>query len=163
MTTENFVHQTTWWTGTCRKLNDSWMMAPFRSRAGRRRLVGLYFMVLVALPVAGWLTDQLWVTALLFIPYAAVTLLLSVSTQGLLNRPLGALDEQQLHLRRSLFREPYGVGVSLGLVGGIVVAVATLFDEALMMGLVVAVLGLLFGLPLMVLGWRMPADPTDDE
>lgn len=163
MTTEKLTHQATWWTAACRKLHDSRMMAPFRSRVGRRRLVGLYFLVLVALPVGGWLTNQLWVTALLFVPYAGVTLLLAIATQGLLNRPLGSLDEQQVHLRRSLFREPYGAGVSLGLVGGLVVAMATLADEALMMGLVVADLGLLFGLPLMVLAWRMPANPTDDE
>jgi hypothetical protein len=163
MTTAKFTHRATWWTGACRKLHDSWMMAPFRSRAGRHRLVGLYLMVLVALPVVGWLTSRLWVTALLFIPYAVVTLLLAIATQGLLNRPLGSLDERQVHLRRSLFREPYGAGVGLGLVGGLVVAVATLADEALMMGLVIAVLGLLFGLPLMVLAWRMPANDTDDE
>jgi hypothetical protein len=68
-----------------------------------------------------------------------------------------------VHLRRSLFREPYGAGVGLGLAGGVVVAAATLADEALMMGLVVAVLGLLFGIPLTVLAWRMPANPADDE
>ncbi|MBO3745227.1 hypothetical protein J5X84_04040 [Streptosporangiaceae bacterium NEAU-GS5] len=163
MTTMKVTHQAAWWPGACRKLHDSRMMAPFRSRAGRRRLVGLYLMVLVALPVAGWLTDQVWVTALLFIPYAVVTLLLAIATEGLLNRPLGSLDERQVNLRRSLFREPYGAGVGLGLAGGLVVAVATLADEALMMGLVIAVLGLLFGLPLMMLAWRMPANPVDDE
>ena len=61
-------------------------------------------------------------TALLFIPYAVVTVLLAIATQGLLNRPLGSLDEQQVHVRRSLFREPYGAGVGLGLVGGLVVS-----------------------------------------
>jgi hypothetical protein len=163
MTTARFTHQATWWAAACRKLHDSSMMAPFRSRAGRRWLVGMYLVVLVALPVGGWLTSELWVPAVLLIPYAGMTLLLAIATQGLLNRPLGSLDEQQVHLRRSLFREPYGVGVSLGLVGGLAVAVATMADEALAMGLVVAVLGLLFGLPLIVLAWRMPASPTDDE
>jgi len=52
------------------------------------------------------------------------------------NQPLRSLDERQLHLRRSLFREPYATGASLGLAGG---------------------------LPSMVLAWRMPVDLTDDE
>jgi hypothetical protein len=163
MTVDKFTHQKTWWTGTCRTLCDSRIMAPFRSRAGRHRLVGLYLTVLAALPVAGWLTGHTWVVALVLIPYAAGSVLLAVTTQGLLDRPLRSLDERQLHLRRSLFREPYPTGASLGLVGGLVVAVATRADDALMMGLVLLVFGLVYGLPSMVLAWRMPAALTDDE
>jgi hypothetical protein len=144
-------------------LHDSRVMAPFRSRAGRRRAVGLYLLVLAAVPVVGWLAGQLWVVLLLLIPYAVGSLLLAVATQGLLDRPLRSLDERQLDLRRSLFREPYATGASLGLAGGLVVAVATLAEPALAMGLLVAVFGLVFGLPSMVLAWRMPADLADDE
>ncbi len=44
------------------------------------------------------------------------------------------------------------------------VAIATMTDnEGLMMGLIVGVFGLLYGIPSMVLAWRMPADLTDDE
>jgi hypothetical protein len=163
MTTERFTHQKAWWTGACRRLHDSPVTAPFRSRAGRHRLVGLYLMVLAALPVVAWLTGQLWVALLMLIPYAVGSLLLGITTQGLLDRPLRSLDERQVYLRRSLFHEPYATGASLGLIGGLVVAVATLADEALMMGLIVAVLGLLYGMPSIVLAWRMPANPTDDE
>jgi hypothetical protein len=151
------------WAGACRTLHDSRMMAPFRSRAGRQRLVGLYLLVLAALPVVGWLAGQLWVVALLLIPYAAGSLLLAIATQGLLDRPLTSLDERQLHLRRSLFREPYMTGASLGLVGGLVVAVATLADDALTMGVLIDVFGLLYGMPLIVLAWRMPEDLANDE
>jgi hypothetical protein len=163
MVVEEFTHQKAWWTGACRVLRDSRMMAPFRSHAGRRRLVGLYLMVLAALPVVGWITGQLWVVLLLLIPYAVGSLLLGVTTQGLLDRPLRSLDERQLHLRRSLFREPYATGAGFGLVGGLLVAVATRAEPALMMGLVVAVFGLIYGLPSMVLAWRMPVDLNDDE
>jgi hypothetical protein len=164
MRVAELAHQTTWWwTGTCRKLHESRIMAPFRSRAGRHRLVGLYVTVLAALPVVGWLIGQLWVVPLLLIPYAVGSLLLAVTTQGLLNRPLKSLDERQLHQRRSLFREPYATGASLGLVGGLVLAVATRADDALMMGLLLTVFGLVYGLPSMVLAWRMPADLTDNE
>jgi hypothetical protein len=163
MTTEEFTHRTAWWTGACRMLRESRMMAPFRSRTGRHRLVGLYLLVLAALPVVGWLAGQLWMVLLLLIPYAVGSLLLAVTTQGLLDRPLRSLDERQLVLRRSLFREPYVTGASLGLAGGLVVAVATLTELALMMGLLVAVFGLVYGLPSMVLAWRMPADLADDE
>jgi hypothetical protein len=163
MTTERLMYQKAWWARACRRLHDSRMMAPFRSRAGRHRLVGLYLTVLAALPVMGWLTGQLWVVLLLLIPYAIGSLLLGIATQGLLDRSLRSLDERQVHVRRTLFREPYATGASLGLVGGLVVAVATMAEEALAMGLVVAVLGLLYGVPPMVLAWRMPANPADDE
>jgi hypothetical protein len=163
MTAEEFTHRKAWWTGTCRVLHDSRMMAPFRSRAGRHRLVGLYLLVLAALPVVGWLAGQLWVALLLLIPYAVGSLLLAVATRGLLDRPLRSLDERQLHLRRSQFREPYTTGATLGLAGGLVVAVATLADDALTMGLLLAVFGLVYGIPSMVLAWRMPADLADDE
>lgn len=162
MTAEGFAHRKVWWTG-CRVLRDSRMMAPFRSRAGRHRLVGLYLLVLAAPPAVGWLAGQLWAVLLLLIPYAVGSLLLAVTTQGLLDRPLRSLDERQLHLRRSLFREPYVTGATLGLAGGLVVAGATLADDALMMGLLLAVFGLVYGMPSMVLAWRMPADLADDE
>jgi hypothetical protein len=163
MMADEVTHQKAWWTGTCRMLRDSPIMAPFRLRAGRHRLVGLYLTMLAALPVVGWLTGPLWVAPLLLIPYAVGSLLLAVTTQGLMDRPLRSLDERQLHLRRSLFREPYATGASLGLAGGIVVALATRADDALMMGLLLAVFGLVYGLPSMVLAWRMPADLTEDE
>ncbi len=164
MTTEAVTLHRTWWTRLCRRLYDSWMMAPFRSRAGRHQLVGLYLVVLAALPAAGWLTGQLWVVALLMIPYAVGSVLLAIATQGLLDRRLRSLDERQVHLRRSLFREPYTTGASFGLVGGLVEVIATMTDnEGLMMGLIVGVFGLLYGIPSMVLAWRMPADLTDDE
>jgi hypothetical protein len=35
--------------------------------------------------------------------------------------------------------------------------------SVLTMGLLVAVFGLVYGLPSMVLAWRMPADLADDE
>jgi hypothetical protein len=163
MTTERIAHQIAWWTRACRRLHDSRITAPFRSRTGRQRLVGLYLVVLAALPVMGWLTGQLWAVLLLLVPYAIGSLLLGIATQGLLDRPLRSLDERQVYLRRSLFREPYTTGASLGLVGGLVVAVATLADEALMMGLVVTVLGLVYGVPSMALAWRMPENPAGDE
>jgi hypothetical protein len=157
------THQKTWWTTICRGLHHSWIMAPFRSRAGRRRLVGLYLLVLAAFPVLGWITGQDWVVSLLLLPYAAGSLLLGVTTQGLLDRPFKHLDERQQHLRRSLFREPYVTGATIGIAGGILVAVATQAEFGLMIGILFAVFGFIFGLPSMVLAWRMPADPTDDE
>jgi len=163
MTSERLTYQKAWWARTCRRLHDSRMMAPFQSRTGRHRLVGLYLITLAALPVMGWLTGQLWVVLLLLIPYATGSLLLGIATQGLLDRPLRSLDERQVHLRRSLFRDPYTTGATLGLVGGLVVAVATLADDTLLLGLLVAVLGLLYGAPSMVLAWRMPANLPDDE
>src|SRR4051812_8776933 len=105
MATEARTHHKARWTQVCRMLGNSRMMAPFRSRAGRHRLVGLYLLVLAALPVVGWLAGQLWMVLLLLIPYVIGSLLLAVATQGMLDRPLRSLDERQLHLRRSVFRE----------------------------------------------------------
>jgi hypothetical protein len=98
----------------------------------------------------------------LLIPYAAGSVLLAAATGGVLDRPMGSLDERQRHLRRTLFREPYQTGAALGLVGGLVVAVALRAGEGVMLGLLLLVVGVVFGLPSMVLAWRLP-DGIDDD
>lgn len=163
-TTDNAVYaaRKTWAARACRTVHESPLMAPFQSRTGRHRLVGLFLVVLAAFPVLGWVTDRSWLVALAMIPFAALSVLLAVATQGMLDKPLSSLDERQAMLRQNLFREPYITGVSLGLAGGLIVAVAARLNEATMLGLVLVVLGFVFILPSMVLAWRLPDDVDDD-
>src|SRR5262252_1484092 len=147
--TDGIVHtgKRSWWSAACRVVHASRVMTPFRSRAGRRRLVGLFLLVLAAFPILGWLTDQAWVVALNLVPYAIGSVLLGVATQGMLDRPVRSLDERQVHLRRGLFREPYHTGAVLGLAGGLVVAAAARLGDAPRLGLFLLVVGFVFGLP----------------
>lgn len=149
------------WVAVCRWLYSDPAFEVFRSRRPRRGLVGALLLVLAAFPVVGWVTDQTWAVMLVLIPFAAASLLVGAATQGLLDHPLGSLDERQVHVRRTIFREPYMTGAALGLAGGLTIAVATRVDEGLGMGLVLVALGVVMGVPSMVLAWTMP-DEDDD-
>ncbi len=151
------------WGKVCKFIFSNPVTSPLVSSQARRRvLVFGFVLVLIAFPLAGWLSGSLWAVALVGLLYAAGSLLMAAATQGMLDRPLRALDERQRHVRRSLFREPYMTGAALGIAGGLVIALALQADDALSMGLLLAVFGFVFGLPAMVLAWNL-ADDVDDE
>jgi len=159
--TQNGGGRKSGWVAVCRWLYANPAFEMFRYRRQRRWLVAAFLLVLAAFPIVGWVTDQTRAVMLVLIPYAAASLVLSAATQGMFDRPLTSLDERQLQIRRTIFREPYFTGVALGLAGGLVIAMATRVDDGLGMGLVLVALGAVFGLPSMVLAWTVP-DEDDD-
>lgn len=148
--------------GLCRALFADARFASLKVRRRRRRLAVAFTAVLGGFPLVGWLTGELWPVMVWMIPYLAGAVVLSVATQGLLDRPRSALDERQLETRRSIFPEPYFTGAGLGLAGGLLAATATTAPEGVMAGTFMAVVGLVFGLPSIVLAWSLP-DEVDDE
>ncbi len=137
--------------------------APLRvSQRARRALVAVYAAVLAAFPLLGIWTGEMAFVLIMFAPFVAASLLLAGSTHGLLDRPQHALDERQLNVRRTIFREPYLTGVAVGLAGGVAVTMATRASDPVMMGWMLLVASAPYGLPSMLLAWRMPDDPDDD-
>jgi hypothetical protein len=153
-----------WWAAACHMLHGSRVTAPFRTRTGRRWLVGMYLLDLAAFPILGWLTDQLWLVMVNVIPFVVGALLLAVATQGILDRPERSLDERQIQLRRRIFGEPYFAGLCVGLAGGLIVAAATgIDDEPMLAGVVLLVIGFGVCLPSLALAWSLPKEPDNDE
>ncbi len=150
------------WARLCRALAHHPAFAPFRTQRNRRLLVVGYALLLVAMPIVGWITDQLWAVLLLFLPFAVGGILLGGANQGLLDRPLSRLDEREREIRQNIFREPYGVGATFGLVAGMIAMASFGQSDAKMMGILVPTMSGLFLIPAMVLAWRTP-DEVDDE
>ncbi len=152
----------TWLRAACGWLFASDAFAPLRSQRPRRVLAVGFGLVLAAFPLVGWATGREWPVLLLLIPFAAGMLLLAAATQGMLDRPARYLDERELLQRRTLFREPYITGASIGLVGGMVAVGSFGAGGGVMMGALLAIVGFIYGLPMMMLAWKLP-DLTHDE
>lgn len=150
------------WKAACRWLVASEAFAPLRMRLPRRLLALAFLAVLAAFPLVGWATGAMWPVLLLMAPYLALAVLLAAATQGILDRPFARLDEREASQRRSLFREPYITGASLGMVSGLLMAAAFSAEDALLMGAVLALMGFLYGLPSVVLAWTLPDDDPDE-
>lgn len=131
------------------------------SQRARRMLVAGLAVVLAAFPALAAATRSTVPVLLLFVPYMAGSLLLAGSISGLLDRPAASLDERQLSQRLTIGPEPYMTGASLGLVAGVTVAAATRGPEAMMLAVTLLAVLLLYGLPSMILAWRLP-DEIDD-
>lgn len=148
----------------CRRLYDNRLLKPFvGSRRRRRALVVAYALALVAFPLAGLLVEQLWAIAIVGLFYAVGTLMLAVATGGFADKPMGFLDERQRHIRRTLFGDPYLVGVSIGLASGLIVGLTLDASEAVSLGVFMSVFGAAFGLPSMIYAWSMPDHEDEDE
>ncbi|MDH3681208.1 MAG: hypothetical protein OEV40_14815 [Acidimicrobiia bacterium] len=136
------------------------MFGSLQNRQRRRGLATAFLALLAAFPLVGWMTGRMWPVLVLLAPYAALSVLLAAATYGIMDRPLRGLDERELEQRRSLFREPYVTGTSLGIVGGLVMAAGLGAEDGLMMGTLLAVVGLLYGLPSLVFTWTLPNDDS---
>lgn len=135
----------------------------FGSRVWRRRLVGLMALVLAAFPLVGWLSKEVWPVALNLVPFGLVSVLLAVSTQGLLGRPVSSLDERQRALRGNLFSGLYTTGACVGLACGVAATVAPLrLEPGPAAGVLIVAVNLAFMLPSLVLAWKLPDEVDDD-
>lgn len=149
-------------TRMCRGLYHNRLVAPFvDSRPRRRALVVAYGLSLAAFPLAGLLIGQMWAIAIVGLVYFVGSLMLAVATNGVADKPMRFLDERQRHMRRTLFGDPYVVGVSIGLVGGLLVGLALDASVPVSLGVFMAIFGAAFGLPSMIYAWSLP--DLDDE
>jgi hypothetical protein len=137
-------------------------LEPLRARRGRRQLVVAYVVVLLSGPAVGWVTASMGPVLPLAILYLVGAVLLGVATGGVLDRPIRSLDERQQQVRLTLVPDPYVTGATLGLLGGLLVALAVTAGDGPMLGLLLLAGGGLYGLPAMLLAWKLP-DRVDDE
>lgn len=146
------------WSRLCRSRVVAWA----RPRGPRRLLVGASSATLVAMPLVGWSTDSLWWTASLLVPYLGLNVLLAASTNGLLDRKLSSLDERERMVRMSVFREPYVVGVTIGLLVGAIGFTVLLSEEAWAIGAMLAMYSSVYLIPTSVLAWKLPDEVRDE-
>lgn len=151
------------WRRVCATVFSHPSLRRLRTRRARRWLVGGVVLALIAMPLAGWLSGELWPVLGLMLPWALLSVALAASLEGLFDRPLSKLDERQRHLRQTVFREPYMFGATLGLAGGLMVAVALTLSEGLSLGVMLAVVGTITLLPSMAVAWRLPDEVDHGE
>lgn len=147
------------WSGLC----HSRLVGRLRPRRSRRILVSSSFLVLFAIPVVGWLTGSLGWMALLLIPYLGSNILLAAATNGLMERRMSSLDERERMIRLTIFREPYVVGVTIGLLAGSVGFTVLRLDEAWATGVMLAMYTSAYLIPTSVLAWKLPDEARDEE
>lgn len=147
------------WSRLCR----SRLVDRLRPRQSRRLLVAMSTLVLVAMPLVGWSTDSLWWVASLLIPYLGLNILLSASTNGLLERKLSSLDERERMVRMTVFREPYLVGVTVGLLAGAIGFSVLQSGRAWAIGIMLALYTSAYLIPTSVLAWKLPDRVADDQ
>ena len=147
------------WSRLCR----SRLVEGLRPRQSRRLLVVVSTLILVAMPLLGWTTGSLWWIASLLIPYLGLNVLLSATTNGLLERKLSSLDERERMVRMTIFREPYVVGVTVGLLAGAIGFSVLQFEEPWAMGIMLAMYSSAYLIPTSVLAWKLPDRVTNEE
>jgi len=136
------------------------MVGRFQRRGLRRALVVGMLVTLAGL-IGAPLAGDLWWTmvpfAVAFFPLAGC---INMSVRGVTEIPLSSLDERMAEQRMRAFHDAYYLGVILAVGGGF--ALAALMDRGLpVLGLAMALGGGLFGIPAMVLAWRLPDEPRE--
>ncbi len=146
------------------------LVEKFQTRVRRRSLVismGLWMAGITALclllPQAWWLWGPLF---LLFFPLASM---INMSVRGVTEIPISHLDDRLAQLRARAFHDAYYIGVVLALIGGIVLQeylFATVGESRPLLSIVPIggmLGGFLFGLPAVMLAWRLPDEPEHEE
>ena len=148
------------------------MVERFQARSTRRRLV-LAMLALTAIEVAlvTWTPNLWWVYCPLVLGFFPLASMINMSVRGVTEIPLSHLDDRLAQLRMKAFHDAYYVGALLALVAGN--WSTTLFNslsgtDAVIAGLRFGVAGAfivggLVGLPAMMLAWRLPDEPADEE
>lgn len=148
--------------GLCRRFYDNPRFGALRTTKNRRRIVALYVLSLAALPLAAWATDQVWAVMASYTLWVIAVFALGLATRGLTEKPMKYLDERERHARQSVFREPYWVGATAGLGGGLAMSASFNTSEAMSAALLLLVFGVLWGLPNTAMALRLPEEEPDD-
>ncbi len=134
-----------------------------RSQRYRRSVAVFFVGNLGALLLITALIDSYWTAAPLVVLYMVATFLLFQSVRGMTEAATSALDERQVKLRNTAYRNTYWPGVMVAFLGGIFVASVRDWDTAFELGLFVSVWGLLSSLPTLLLAWTLASDFVDEE
>jgi len=132
----------------------------FRTRTRRRALVAVAEVALGAFAAAAMMDAGLVAIGLSGLIVAIATIAVGGATYGLADLPMRSLDEQQRHMRLSMFSDPYAVGATVGVAGGMLIG-ANLGGERELV--IVPFFIAIFALPAYVLAWKLPDEAADDE
>jgi hypothetical protein len=135
----------------------------FRTLRTRSRRRGLVILVIGSLALFAWaiVTEaSRWPLAASALPAVISLLAIGTATYGLADRSIGSLDEQQRHMRLSLFSDPFAAGAVIGMAGGVgsMIAVERGYD---LLG--APIVALVFAVPALVMAWKLPDELVDDE
>ena len=135
----------------------------FQTQRNRRFIAALYLATLAALLLITWFVDSYWPLVPLFALFSINTVLLYGSTRGIVGLPTQSLDEQQIAVRNAGYKITYSARVVVAFFGGFAVSKITDWDTAFEAGLILAVWGLLTGLPMLAVAWTLPGETVDEN
>ena len=149
---------------------ESPLVERFQTRMRRRTLVLIMLAWMVGLTaICLLLPDAWWLWGPLFLLFFPLASMINMSVRGVTEIPISYLDDRLAQLRARAFHDAYYVGVVLALLGGIT-AQEFLFSAAgdtrpfLSIVPIGGMLGgFLFGLPAVMLAWRLPDEPEQEE
>ena len=131
------------------------------SQPRRRGWVAATVLALFALIGVSWFYPKQGVLMVVaFLALAFFMIGVGAVTYGMADVSMKRLDEQQRSMRLSLFPDPYMVGALAGLLGGMVMVSVMNTDRDLVMSPIIIAI---FGLPALVMAWKLPDMETDDE
>ena len=135
----------------------------FRSLRTRRLRRGLVIFTVGSLALFAWaIVTELgrWPLAASALPAVASMLAIGTATYGLADRSIHSLDEQQRHMRLSLFSDPYAAGAVAGIAAGVTAMIGGQRGYDLLGAPIVA---LVFAVPALVMAWKLPDELGDGE
>lgn len=138
------------------------MVERFQKRKTRRLLVtGMFTWFLVTNVVAFTFPNWIWVWGALFLGFFPLASMINMSVRGVTEIPLAVLDERQAELKSKAYLSAYYLGIVLALILGFALA-KLMTSGPHVLPLMGGGVGMLFGLPAMMLAWRLP-DEVDSE
>lgn len=131
------------------------------SKRRRRSWVVTTVVALIALFWVTWAYPEGGVLLLVaFLVLAFFMIGVGAVTYGMADVSMKRLDEQQRSMRLGLFTDPYMVGATVGLLGGMVAVYALNTDRDLLTSPIVVAI---YSLPALVMAWKLPDGDNDDE
>lgn len=147
---------------SCRAFYEHERWEPLQTGRNRKLISIAYVVMLGMVPLIAWLTDSLWLVMITYVIWVIPLVLLGLSTRGLTDRPMRHLDERERAWRRTVFSEPYWVGVVAGLFAALLLSFSFDTSEAKTNAILFVVFGVLWGIPNLTLAWRLPDGTSDD-
>lgn len=145
-----------------KRIFDNPMVERFQKRKTRRSLVMAMLGWYIAINLVAFNFPYLvWVWGLMFLGFFPLMSMLNMSVRGITEIPLKSLDERQGQLKSKAYLQAYIVGVvAAGLLGYAIAQIGT--DGFHAVPMFAGGMGIIVGLPTMLLAWNLP-DELDEE
>lgn len=137
------------------------MVERFQTRSRRRLLVVGFLVYLAALAIVPMAFNSGLLAVVLFVGSLPLAGLLNMSVRGVTEIPTRDLDERQVQLRNGGYRDAYWLGVALAFVIGLGMPPGAEHGLA-GIGIIIAAVEIVLGLPAMVLAWRLPNEAAEE-